>query len=598
MSEKKNLLLVPFDPVHDVGIRLVGQRLKARGHRVTVLPPDLPASEVVKRAQQDRYDHILIGRTMGYGVAQVLGRLVDQLEAAGLRQKCSLVLGGKAVTPELAAELGFDAGFPPTSNVEAILAYVEGKPLDDAAGALKRKKRDITEKYSYEWRHAEIGRLLETLAEEAVAWSEGVTSPGIERAELRRAMLEDPENKERILADYIRLCDDLIAGHYRSGAPVGRTRIMSDSEVRILERLKVALPTRRLQHSDHHPLCIFFAGSGCPVMDVAHTMVADGWGVDGMILVDPSWNARVEGMMEGYVAQEEDGTVVTGDNVALMKKYINPDLYFQVRFHRGLNTAEYSVYAEHYGIDFGKINPCYGSLHGGTDPERLVADGLYGMRAAARGGFPFDMPGNDELSGTPPGQTFAGMLVAAAIGRRLGARPVLKPLLCYSPYAMLHGQMDSNFIDYNYGKIKALQSILDAPVWCGEPVGFNTHEDDRSQSATTTALHALLADAVGAEALTFASTDESYSRGPIVMASRIDTINSIRTAFRFLGDASITPTAKAEEYRDRVTEEIHQALQCAVEKGGFVKGLYEGCFGDVSVGAKPGRSGRNTVRKK
>ncbi len=565
---------------------------------MTLLPPDLPPHEVVKQAQQDDYDFILIGRTMGYGVEQILGRLVDQLEAAKIRQKAKLVLGGKAVTPELAAELGFDAGFPPAIPIEEIIAYVDGKPLGAESGTIHRCKRDITQRYSYEWKHPEIGRLLETLAEATQAWAQDKTSPGVERAELRRAMIEQPDHKAEYLEDYLRLCDDSIAKHYLENVPVRRTRLLSEAEVGILDTLKRQPPRQRLQHSDKHPLCVLFVGSGCPVMDIAHTMVADSWGVDGVIQVDPSWNARVEGLMQGYVAQEEDGTVVTFENVALTKKYLHPDLYFQLRLHRGLNTAEYAVYGERFGIDFGKINPCYGSLHGGTDPERLVVDALYAMRTAAQAGIPFDMPGNDELSGTPPEQTFAGMLTTAAIGMKLGARPILKPLLCFSPYAMLHGQMDNNYIDYNYGKIKALQAILDAPVWCGEPVGFNTHEDDRCQSATTTALHAMLASAVGAEALTFASTDETYSRGPIVMASRIDTFKSIQTTFRFFGDATLRPTPKADEYRDQIIEGIHKALKSAVEAGDFVKGLYGGCYGTAEVGAKPGRAGRKSVRVK
>ena len=596
MAVHKNLLLVPFDPVHDVGIRLVARKMEDRGHRVTILPPDLPPQEVIKQALKEEYDCLLIGRTMGYGVAQLLGRLVDQLEAAGLRKKCKLVLGGKAVTPELAAELGFDIGFPPEASIEEAIAFIEDRPVDADAGIHKRIKRDITAPYSYEWKHAEIGNLLDTLAEEAIQWAEGRTSPGIERAELRQAMLKDPENKDQYLSDYLKLCDDSIVQHYRENVPIHRTRLMSENEIAILDTFKPHPPRKRLQHSDPTSPLHLLCRKWMPGDGYCSYPGCDGWGVDGMILVDPSWSARTEGMMQGYVAQEEDGTVVTAENVALLKKYLNPDLYFQLRLHRGLNTAECAVYGAHYGIDFGKINPCYGSLHGGTDPERLVLDGIYAIRKAKEGKFPFDMPGNDELSGTPPEHTFAGMLVAAAIGKKLGARPILKPLLCYSPYAMLGGQMENNFIDYNFGKIKALQSILHAPVWCGEPVGFNTHEDDRSQSATTTALHAMLASAIGADALTFASTDESYSRGPIVISSRIDTINSIRTTFRFFGDATISPTPKALEYQEQTVDGILQVLKSAVDQGGFVKGLYEGCFGTVDVGAKPGRAGRNTVR--
>ncbi|MFQ5789569.1 MAG: B12-binding domain-containing protein [Acidobacteriota bacterium] len=598
MEKKQNLLLIPFDPVHDVGIRLVGQKLEERGHHVTLVPPDLPAEEIIKRAQEHRYDFILVSRTMGYGLAEVLGRLVDYLEAAGLRARTKLVLGGKAATPELAAELGFDAGFPPGAPVDEVVAYIEGSPLEPGVKFVKRAKKDITERYSYSYKQAEIGRLLDTIADEAIGWAEDKTTPGIERAELRRAMLEDPTNERACLSSYLSLCDDSIVRHYTDHVPIKGTRFLCPEETQILDKLHSAPPTQKIRHSPRHPLLVIFVGSGCPVMDAAHILAADGWGIDGVILVDPSWSARIEGLMRGLVAQEEDGTVITSANVELIKKYLNPELYFQLRMHRGINTPEMSVYGAHFSIDFGKITPVYGSLHGGTDPERLVADAIYAIKTAAGHGFPFDIPGNDELSGTPPDKVFAGMLTTAAIARKIGARPVLKPLLCFSPYNMLHGQMDNNYVDYNFGKIRALQSILDAPVWCGEPVGFNTHEDDRSQSAITTALHSVLAASAGADILTFASTDESYSRGPIVMPSRTDTFNALRSAYRFFGDATITPTMKADEYRDEILDGIHEVLQRVVDHGSFVKSIYSGQYGSVDDGAKPGRAGRGTVTKK
>ena len=39
---KFKCLMVPFDPVHDVGIRMIRRALDDAGHKTVLLPPDLP----------------------------------------------------------------------------------------------------------------------------------------------------------------------------------------------------------------------------------------------------------------------------------------------------------------------------------------------------------------------------------------------------------------------------------------------------------------------------------------------------------------------------------------------------------------------------
>ena len=78
----------------------------------------------------------------------------------------------------------------------------------------------------------------------------------------------------------------------------------------------------------------------------------------------------------------------------------------------------------------------------------------------------------------------------AALGKRLGAQPILKPLLCHGPYIMVNELMEQNYVDYNFAKIRALQELADFPIWPGEPIGFMTHTEEKEQSAATTALHA------------------------------------------------------------------------------------------------------------
>ena len=593
----KSFLLVPFDPVHDVGIRLLGQLLERKKQKTVLLPPDLPVEEIAKKATEEPFDAILVSRTMGYGVAELLAKLVDLLDAVGVRRKTKLFVGGMAVTPELAAELGFDRGFSSSVPLDKVVSYLLDMPEEEDEGGDHRKKADLTEKYSYEIKHKGIETLLEKLVDGIIEWGKNKTSDGIARAYLRRDIIHAGEKNRTSLRDkYASLCDDTISEFYKTGKAIKQTRIMDPSEAEVLKNFNRATICRRIKHTGKEPKLVIFCGSGCPVMDAAHMMSAEEWGVDGIILVDPSWSARYEGLLEGLVSQEEDGTIITYENLDVMVNSIRPNTYFQIRGHRGLNIVEQAMFAAEFKVDFNKINPFYGSLHGGSDPARLMIDSMESMKIVSEVGIPFDMPANDELSGVPAEKCFAGMLVTMALGRRLGARPILKPLFCFGPYAMLGGQMENNYIDYNAGKFMALREIVDAPIWCGEPIGFNTHEDERVQSATTTALHAGLASSLGADALTFASTDEAYSRGPIVMASRIDTFQSLRTMFRFLGEAKITPTPKADQFKKGVITGIENELKKAVEFPNCVESLYNQCFGTVEEGAKPGRAGVDSVK--
>ena len=590
-------LLIPLDPVHDVGLRMIRSAIDKAGHHTVLLPPDLPVEETVKKAAEESYDYILVSRTMGYNVVELLTRFIDLMDAAGVRKKSKVVIGGKAITPQLAAELGFDKGFDGNSTPDMLLAYMEGREWVRKKGAARTEKYNVTGIYSYLFRYQQIQELLSEICDEILDWASTRTSPGVERALIREQMLtsENDVEQNRLLKEYIKLCGDDIASFYREGKYIPGTRGLAPGEVAALDAIKDSGHTKPIHHTRKRPLIIFFTGSGCPVMDAMHNRIAAEWGVDGTIFICPSWVARHEGLLSGLVSHEEDGTIPTFDNIKLVKERLRSNLYFQVRCHRGLNTPEAALYARLAGADFGKINPVYGSLNAGTDPERLLIDAIFAMKQTVKGGFAFDMPDNDELSGIPTYKCLTGMLVTLMLGIKLGARPILKPLFCYSPYAMLHGQMTDNWIDYNVAKIRVLRKIVHAPIWPGEPVGFFTHEDDRCQSATTTALHAGLCAALDTDLVTVASTDESYGRGPIVMASRIDSFNAIRTMMRFLGNGGFAPTPRVNDYEHFLEDKIVETLINLKKRGCFSKALYEGYLGTNEEGAYPGRAGRGTV---
>jgi len=183
----------------------------------------------------------------------------------------------------------------------------------------------------------------------------------------------------------------------------------------------------------------------------------------------------------------------------------------------------------------------------------------------------------------------------AALGLKLGAKPIPKPLLCYSPYMTMYGRMDDNMMDMNVAKLMVWREIVDAPVWPGEPVGFMTHSPERVQSSVMTAVHAALAGSMGADAVTIASSDEAYSKGPISAAARVDTLRAVKDALRFQGNVRLTPTPKALALADEIHEGIYRALKTIAERGDFVASIYEGLLGDEEDGLYPGRTGACTV---
>jgi methylmalonyl-CoA mutase cobalamin-binding subunit len=603
------VLLAPLDPVHDNAIKLIKRKLEAAGLTALSMPPGTREEEVIELALQEKPAAILISRTLGYKVAETLGHLVDLAEASGLRESTRLGVGGMAITRELGAELGFDATFAGELNIEEVLAFVEGRAVaasQEAAQAV-RPKPDITAGYTYQFKDQSIAALLDTITDQILASSSNKTSAGIERAKLRAELLADGLDVRQALRGtaqqqhtaqaYLAQCDAETRAFYENGQLPSGVRWLDQQEIDHLPELLSGVQFRfkSLRHSGEKPLFFVQYGTGCPVMDILHIKTSEAWGADGVLHFDPSWGAQREGLLEGYLSHEHDGTIITLDNLALIRHYMEPATLWNVRGHRGLNTPETQVIGHSAGADLFKINIPYGATGGGTDPERLTVDGLYSLRLAASYGIPFDIPGNDELSGVPPYKTFAGILVMSMLGLKLGARPIPKPLLCYSPYMATHGQMEDNMVEMNIAKLSVWKDILDTPVWPGEPIGFMTHTPDRIQSAMTTANHAVLAASLGVSAATIASSDEAYSKGPISAPARVDTLRAVRDSLRFWGNVSITSSPRTDSLRQELHQQIITTLQAIAQRGDFTASIYEGLLGSQEDGLYPGRIGRGTV---
>lgn len=599
----KTVILAPLDPVHDNAVKLLQRKLTEAGYCALALPPGVTSEEVIERALAEKPAAILVSRTLGYKVAETLSGLVDLADAAGLRPHTRLGVGGMAVTREIGAELGFDGVFSGELDMAAVLAFIENRPIEreTAEAAAVRPKPDLTSGYSYHFKDPVIEALLDEITSQLLSWVKAKSSPGIRRAQLREAILAEPAGsteKSRLQERYLQYCDAEIQAFYRIGSLPAGVRWLDQSEVERLPILTAAVTSANsVRHIGERPLIFTQYGTGCPLMDAVHIKVAEAWGADGLLHFDPSWGAQREGLLDGLLSHEHDGTILTLDNLRLIKTMLAPHMLWNVRGHRGLNTPETQVLAQAASADLLKINIPYGASGGGTDPARLAVDGVYSLRLAARCGLPFDIPGNDELSGVPPHKTFAGLLVMTMLGLKLGARPIPKPLMCYSPYMMVEGCMEDNFIDMNTAKLRVWSEIIDAPIWPGEPVGFMTHTPDRVQSAMTTAAHVALAKDLGAAAVTMASADEAYSKGPISAQARVDTLRAAGEMLRFMGSAGFSPTPAAERLQAQLHADIRQQLQVIAKRGDFVAAIYEGLLGSPEDGLHPGRTGRGTVQE-
>jgi hypothetical protein len=201
---------------------------------------------------------------------------------------------------------------------------------------------------------------------------------------LRQQILSGAGNVDSLKQEYAGLCDEVISSYYTAGKLHPQTRMLDIKELdalrRYVEQTKSRMDPVAIRHTRKKPGVFVQYGTGCPSLDIAHIKAAEAWGADGVVHFDPSWGARSEGLMEGYLTHSEDGSVVTPENLSCIKGALEDTTLWQVRAHRGLNTPETVVMAAHAGADLTKINIVYGALGAGTDPERLLVDGVNAIK--------------------------------------------------------------------------------------------------------------------------------------------------------------------------------------------------------------------------
>jgi len=142
--------------------------------------------------------------------------------------------------------------------------------------------------------------------------------------------------------------------------------------------------------------------------DIVHAKACERWGIDGFLIINPSWEARYEGLLDGYLTHQNDGTITSLENIRLMREMLDPATLLTVRAHRGLNTPETVLLAGEGGANLTKIDLVYGSLGAGTDPERLTVDGIEAIRLAHATACRSTFRGMMNSAGCPRGRRSPG----------------------------------------------------------------------------------------------------------------------------------------------------------------------------------------------
>jgi beta-lysine 5,6-aminomutase beta subunit len=97
-----------------------------RGFRVVNMGSQVPNEALVAKCLEEKADALLVSQVVTQGNVHLanLTRLVEIIEAEGLRDQVVLVAGGPRITHALCLEIGFDAGFGPGTKPHGVASYL------------------------------------------------------------------------------------------------------------------------------------------------------------------------------------------------------------------------------------------------------------------------------------------------------------------------------------------------------------------------------------------------------------------------------------------------------------------------------------------
>lgn len=110
-----------FGDIHDIGKTMVSMFLKARGFRVIDLGVNVTIEQFVKAVRECRPGVLAMSALTSVTASEQAG-VIQALKAEGLRDRVRIMVGGGAITQELAEHIGAD-GYEPSARGAVELAW-------------------------------------------------------------------------------------------------------------------------------------------------------------------------------------------------------------------------------------------------------------------------------------------------------------------------------------------------------------------------------------------------------------------------------------------------------------------------------------------
>jgi methylmalonyl-CoA mutase cobalamin-binding domain/chain len=108
VTKAKVLLATVQGDLHDIGKSMVSLMLTVNGFEVCDIGIDVPPTDIVNRAQQEDVDIIGLSSLLTTCLPYMKD-VIEFLQGVGSREKFAVIVGGAAVTPQFAEEIGVDA---------------------------------------------------------------------------------------------------------------------------------------------------------------------------------------------------------------------------------------------------------------------------------------------------------------------------------------------------------------------------------------------------------------------------------------------------------------------------------------------------------
>jgi 5-methyltetrahydrofolate--homocysteine methyltransferase len=112
--------------LHDIGKNLVGMMFKGAGYDVVDIGIDQPAENFLKAVKESEAQVMGMSALLTTTMTQ-MGRVIDSLKEAGMRDRVKVMVGGAPVTAQFAESIGADGYAPDAGSALDILKNLINK---------------------------------------------------------------------------------------------------------------------------------------------------------------------------------------------------------------------------------------------------------------------------------------------------------------------------------------------------------------------------------------------------------------------------------------------------------------------------------------